>query len=96
MKRMALMGAVLFAAACGPSTTDPDVPIVPTLPPIVPTAEATPGLPADEPTHSADKKDQYYRNCAEVKEAGAAPLRRGVDDGYRSALDRDKDGIACD
>lgn len=96
MKRIALMGVVLFAAACGPGTADPYVPIAPTLPPIAPTAEATPGPSVDEPTRSADKKDQYYRNCAEAKEAGAAPLRRDVDDGYRSALDRDKDGIACD
>ncbi|MGW4350648.1 excalibur calcium-binding domain-containing protein [Nocardia sp. NPDC004582] len=37
----------------------------------------------------------YYGSCAEAKRAGAAPLHRG-DPGYRSALDRDGDGIACE
>jgi hypothetical protein len=37
----------------------------------------------------------YYANCAAAKAAGAAPLHRG-DPGYRAALDRDSDGIACE
>ncbi|MFC9293458.1 excalibur calcium-binding domain-containing protein [Streptomyces sp. NPDC057011] len=37
----------------------------------------------------------YYKNCDAAKAAGAAPIRRGQP-GYRSALDRDGDGIACD
>jgi hypothetical protein len=37
----------------------------------------------------------YYRNCAEVRAAGKAPLRRG-DPGYGAHLDRDGDGIACE
>ncbi|MEV7521800.1 excalibur calcium-binding domain-containing protein [Streptomyces sp. NPDC091371] len=37
----------------------------------------------------------YYANCAAAKAAGAAPLRKGQS-GYRSELDKDKDGIACD
>lgn len=37
----------------------------------------------------------YYKNCAEVRAAGKAPLHR-VDPGYRSGLDRDNDGIACE
>ncbi|MGY1967067.1 excalibur calcium-binding domain-containing protein [Nocardia abscessus] len=37
----------------------------------------------------------YYPNCAAAKAAGAAPLRRG-EPGYRSELDRDKDGVACE
>lgn len=36
-----------------------------------------------------------YSNCAEVEDAGAAPLSAG-DPGYSSSLDRDGDGIACD
>jgi uncharacterized protein YceK len=36
-----------------------------------------------------------YKNCAEAKKAGVAPLRAG-DEGYRTGLDRDGDGIACD
>ncbi|MCJ1680492.1 excalibur calcium-binding domain-containing protein [Streptomyces sp. APSN-46.1] len=37
----------------------------------------------------------YFKNCDAAKAAGKAPLRRGQP-GYRDALDRDKDGIACD
>lgn len=37
----------------------------------------------------------YYRNCAAARAAGVAPLHRG-DPGYRSALDRDGDGVACE
>ncbi|MDC0764228.1 MBL fold metallo-hydrolase [Brevibacillus sp. AG] len=37
----------------------------------------------------------YYKNCSEAKAAGAAPLHKG-DPGYRSGLDRDNDGVACE
>ncbi len=37
----------------------------------------------------------YYANCTDAKNAGAAPLYRGQA-GYRSALDRDGDGVACE
>lgn len=37
----------------------------------------------------------YYPNCAAVRAAGKAPLYRGQP-GYRTGLDRDHDGIACD
>ncbi|WP_236022527.1 excalibur calcium-binding domain-containing protein [Bifidobacterium phasiani] len=37
----------------------------------------------------------YYKNCAAARAAGAAPLYRG-DPGYRSKLDADGDGIACE
>jgi len=36
-----------------------------------------------------------YKNCTEVREAGAAPIYRG-DPGYSKKLDRDGDGIACE
>lgn len=36
-----------------------------------------------------------YKNCAEVREAGAAPLFEG-EPGYSKKLDRDGDGIACE
>jgi len=36
-----------------------------------------------------------YENCTAVREAGAAPIRRG-DPGYASHLDRDGDGIGCE
>ncbi|MFE4838120.1 excalibur calcium-binding domain-containing protein [Arthrobacter sp. NPDC056691] len=37
----------------------------------------------------------YYANCTAVRNAGKAPLFRGQP-GYRDALDRDNDGIACE
>ncbi|CAB4324715.1 MAG: DUF1524 domain-containing protein [Actinobacteria bacterium] len=37
----------------------------------------------------------YYANCTAARAAGAAPLRSGQP-GYRSALDRDGDGVACE
>lgn len=37
----------------------------------------------------------YYANCAAARAAGAAPLRRG-NPGYREAMDRDGDGVACE
>ncbi|WP_406388864.1 excalibur calcium-binding domain-containing protein [Streptomyces sp. NBC_00211] len=36
-----------------------------------------------------------YRNCTAVRQAGAAPIRRG-DPGFGPHLDRDGDGIACE
>ncbi|WP_051844503.1 excalibur calcium-binding domain-containing protein [Streptomyces globisporus] len=37
----------------------------------------------------------YYKNCDAVRAAGKAPIYRGQP-GYRSGLDRDGDGKACD
>jgi beta-lactam-binding protein with PASTA domain len=37
----------------------------------------------------------YYKNCDAARAAGAAPISRGAP-GYRPALDRDNDGIACE
>lgn len=37
----------------------------------------------------------YFANCSEARAAGAAPLRRG-EAGYRAAMDRDGDGVACE
>ena len=37
----------------------------------------------------------YYANCDAVRAAGAAPLY-SWQPGYRTALDRDKDGVACE
>ncbi|MFC5849635.1 excalibur calcium-binding domain-containing protein [Deinococcus petrolearius] len=46
--------------------------------------------PAASPASST-----YYANCAAVRAAGKAPLRRGQP-GYRAGLDRDGDGIGCE
>jgi len=41
------------------------------------------------------RSEIYYANCSQARAAGAAPIRRG-EPGYRPALDRDNDGIACE
>jgi Excalibur calcium-binding domain len=43
----------------------------------------------------APSENVYFANCADARGAGAAPLYRG-DPGYRSGLDRDGDGVACE
>jgi Excalibur calcium-binding domain len=37
----------------------------------------------------------YYPNCSAARAAGAAPIRLG-EPGFRSKLDADGDGIACE
>lgn len=39
--------------------------------------------------------EPYYKNCTAARDAGAAPIYKG-EPGYRSELDRDGDGIACE
>lgn len=51
-------------------------------------------VPEPQPEPPAPR-DAYYANCDEARRAGAAPLYAGQP-GYRRALDRDGDGIACD
>ncbi|WP_159029839.1 excalibur calcium-binding domain-containing protein [Streptomyces marincola] len=63
-------------------------------PPPVP----TPSIPdpIEEPEDEAEAPGSaYYENCDAVRAAGQAPLYRG-EPGYRSGLDRDDDGIACE
>jgi hypothetical protein len=54
-----------------------------------------PPPPDPEPEPEPEDDTVYYANCAAARAAGAAPLYRG-DPGYRSGLDRDKDGVACE
>ncbi len=51
--------------------------------------------PPPEPEPDPEPEDVYYANCAAARAAGAAPLYRG-EPGYRSGLDRDNDGVACE
>ena len=44
---------------------------------------------------SAVSENVYYRRCADARRAGAAPIYRGQP-GYRSGLDADNDGVACE
>ena len=54
------------------------------------TAAAPPAAPA-QPAMD----ETYYASCDEARSAGAAPINRG-DPGYRSALDPNDNGIACE
>jgi len=61
-------------------------------------APATPAPPRQQlaPSRAAPAGSGWsYRNCTEVREAGAAPVRRGEPD-YGPHLDRDGDGIGCE
>jgi hypothetical protein len=62
----------------------------PASPPPKPTPKRATTPAPEEPPASA-----FYENCAAARAAGAAPLYRG-EPGYRSALDRDHDGMACE
>jgi Uncharacterized protein conserved in bacteria len=55
---------------------------------------------AEQPQRSAPPTSggggsAYYKNCDAARAAGAAPIYRGQP-GYRPALDRDNDGVACE
>jgi hypothetical protein len=49
----------------------------------------------DTPSTGTTPRGVYYHRCDAARAAGVAPLRRG-EPGYREALDRDGDGIACE
>jgi hypothetical protein len=51
--------------------------------------------PPPAPAPNDPPASAYYANCTQAKAAGAAPLHTS-DPGYRSALDRDHDGTACE
>jgi micrococcal nuclease len=48
-----------------------------------------------KPSPSTTPQEVYYKNCTEAKAAGVYNIREGQP-GYRAALDRDNDGIACE
>jgi endonuclease YncB( thermonuclease family) len=67
-------------------------------------AEAAPPTPASPPalfepppagTVPPLSSSVYYGDCGDARAAGDAPLRVG-EPGYRSGLDRDGDGVACE
>ncbi len=59
----------------------------------VPAAAAV--APAPQPVAPPAPAGAYYANCTAARAAGVAPLHTG-DPGYRSGLDRDGDGSACE
>jgi endonuclease YncB( thermonuclease family) len=95
--RQAVSG--LWAAPCN-GTIDAPAPTPTPQPPAPVTTKAAPKPPPAPPTTEdapAPEQDSaaYYKNCTAAKAAGAAPLHRG-EPGYRAALDRDGDGVACE
>lgn len=72
------------------TTTAPPVSTTTTAPPVPTTTAAPPPT-----TSAAASSSTYYANCDAARAAGAAPLHTG-DPGYRSGLDRDHDGVACE
>jgi endonuclease YncB( thermonuclease family) len=84
--RAALRG--LWGPPCNGATTSTATVAQAAQPPAPP-----PGaLPLVPPAASSSV---YYDDCGDARAAGAAPLARG-ESGYRSALDRDGDGVACE
>ena len=71
-------------ASTNPTTSTPTTSTPTTSTPSTPSTPST--TPTDTPT---------YKDCAEVRAAGKAPLYRG-DPGYTPELDRNGDGIACE
>lgn len=57
---------------------------------VAPSQAATPSYVAPTQTQSP-----YYANCSDARAAGVTPLYQGQP-GYRSGLDRDHDGVACE
>jgi hypothetical protein len=94
-------------ATAAPSTTTVTVSVVaepppselPVLavPPEAPLAtERPPALPVPlMPQAPQAPANVYYKNCTAARAAGAAPLYVG-EPGYRSGLDGDSDGVACE
>lgn len=80
--------------------------ITPNSPSLTPTTKISPTSipifspsPIPEPikteTTTPTTYKVYYRTCADARAAGVTPIYRGQP-GYRTGLDRDGDGIACD
>ncbi|HWD83685.1 MAG TPA: excalibur calcium-binding domain-containing protein [Kribbella sp.] len=72
----------------GPTTAGPTTGSPTTSSPT--TSSSSPGTPTASPSSTPT-----YKNCAEVRAAGKAPLYRG-DPGYTPELDRNGDGVACE
>lgn len=79
--------------SASPSLTASPSPSRSPSPSPTPTRSPAPAKTSEEPEEP--EGNAYYASCAEARRAGVTPLYRG-DPGYRSGLDRDKDGVACE
>ncbi|MEU8135758.1 excalibur calcium-binding domain-containing protein [Streptodolium elevatio] len=96
------LAAVTAKETCSGAPTS--VPPVKTADPTRITISPTKSSTATRPNPTGTKPDPrpsdrptfvFYRNCREVKKAGAAPIHRG-DPGYGLHLDMDGDGVGCE
>lgn len=102
-KTIKLTAKAKVAPTPSPSPTTKSPSPTPTTTSPTPTPTPEPAQPerheeAPAPVHQeqrAPEPQTYYANCAAARAAGAAPIYQGQP-GYRSGLDRDGDGIACD
>ncbi|MDQ4010494.1 MAG: excalibur calcium-binding domain-containing protein [Actinomycetota bacterium] len=85
----------LQPAASGPVASQPVMPRPAAPPQPVAPQPVIPQPVTPQPDNDSSGHGAYYQNCTAVRAAGAAPIRRG-EPGYRSELDRDDDGIACE
>lgn len=76
-------------ATTGPVETTTPAPRRTTVKPKPATKRPKPKPTTEEPA------EVFYKNCAAVRAAGAAPIHRG-EPGYASHLDRDGDGVGCE
>ncbi|MFL6585530.1 MAG: excalibur calcium-binding domain-containing protein [Luteimonas sp.] len=54
-----------------------------------------PGRAQSREELQSPRSQGVFRNCAQARAAGAAPVRRG-DPGYGPHLNRDNDGVGCE
>ncbi|MCU1572585.1 MAG: hypothetical protein JWO93_667 [Micrococcaceae bacterium] len=83
-------GPVAPAAGAAAAPAPAVAPEPAAVPAPAPVAAAPGGAPAGQVPAGVS-----YANCAAVRAAGAAPIRRG-DRGYVAKLDRDGDGVGCE
>lgn len=79
-----------------PTTPSPAAPSSTTPTPTTPSPTSpSPATPSSTTPSSTTPTAVVYKDCAEVRAAGKAPLYRG-DPGYSTALDHNGDGVACE
>jgi micrococcal nuclease len=81
----------LWGPPCNGNTVPTDIVTQAAPPSPMPLVGSPPALGASPPMSSG----VYYESCDAARRAGAAPLLAGQP-GYRSGLDRDRDGAACE
>lgn len=95
MRGVLLAVAMLLAIGCNDVGEDPISTQRTGATPVPFVAPAATARPKPTKQAPAPPAEVYFKNCSAARAAGAAPIRRG-EPGYRPALDRDNDGVACE